>query len=258
MTVMRHRGMALLTRPDRVEASLWRALRDEAGRDEAGQDGAGQDAARHKLFARHQPFARRLAAAQYARRAAGGFERGDIEQLAYEGLLQAIARYDPVRGVPFEGYARRRILGHISNGLARMSESAAQYRYRQRAERDRLRSLREGQDALEAQDGALAALAQLASLLALGLMAQEAIDPDDLADDQPGAYETLAWHEMRVKLATAIAALPERERYLITQHYTAGVSFQHIAAIWGVSKGRVSQVHRAALTRLRGELARFR
>jgi RNA polymerase sigma factor for flagellar operon FliA len=248
MTKMRHRGMALLTRPDRVEAALWRALHSDPGHEEA----------RHTLFARHQPFARRLAAAQYARRAAGGFERGDIEQLAYEALLHAIARYDPTRGIPFEGYARRRILGHISNGLAQMSESAAQYRYRQRAERDRLRSLREGQDATEAQQGALAALAQLASLLAIGLMAQDAIDPDELADDQPNAYETLAWHEMRIKLRDAIAALPERERYLISQYYTAGVSFQHIAAIWGVSKGRVSQIHRAALIRLRGELARFR
>lgn len=249
MTVMRHRGMALLVRPERVEAALWRAFRRDQG-----------DAARQRLFDRYQPFARRLAAAQYARRAVGGFERTDIEQLAYEALLQAIPRFDPARGVPFEGFVRRRILGHISNGLAQMSESAAQYRYRQRAERERLRSLREGQAGLEGSEGALAALARIAALLALGLLAEEAesIDPDLLPDDQPGAYESLVWQELRGHLREQIAALPERERYIIRQHYTGGVSFQQIAAILGLSKGRVSQLHHAALTRLREQMARFR
>ena len=249
MSPARHRGVALLVRPERVEAALWRAFQRD-----------GSEEARQRLFARFQPFARRLAAAQYARRAAGGFERADIEQLAYEALLQAIARFDPARAIPFEAFARRRILGHISNGLAQMSESAAQYRYRQRAERDRLRSLREGQAAMESDRGALAALSELATLLALGLMAEEAgpIDPDDLASDQPSAYESLAWHEMRGKLHEAIAALPERERYIVSQHYTGGVSFQQIAAILGVTKGRVSQLHRAALIHLRERLAQFR
>jgi RNA polymerase sigma factor for flagellar operon FliA len=239
------RGVALLLRPERMEAALWRAYREQ-----------GDDAARQKLFDRYQPFARKLAGAQFARRAVGGFERSDIEQLAYEALLQAIPRFDPARAIPFESYARRRILGHIGDGLATMSEAAAQYRYRQRAERDRLRSLREA----GADEDALAALSRLAATLALGLMAEEvaSLDPETVPDGQPSAYESLAWHEMRQKLRQQIAALPERERYVIGQHYRNGVSFQQIAAILGISKGRVSQIHRAALLRLREQLARFR
>ncbi|MDD3800151.1 MAG: sigma-70 family RNA polymerase sigma factor [Novosphingobium sp.] len=241
------RGVALLVRPDRVEAALWRTF----------LDGRGDDA-RQKLFDHYQPFARRLAGAQFARRKSGTVERCDMEQLAYEALLQAIARFDPARNVPFEAFARTRIAGHIANGLATMSEAAAQFRYRQRAERDRLRSLHE----TSPDDGAdpLAVLSRLAVTLAIGLLAEEAetIDPDTIPDGQPSAYESLVWHEMRRKIRERIEALPERERYVVGQHYRNGVSFQQIAAILGISKGRVSQIHRAALLRLREELARFR
>jgi RNA polymerase sigma factor for flagellar operon FliA len=45
--------------------------------------------------------------------------------------------------------------------------------------------------------------------------------------------------------------LPERERELIQRHYVEQVEFQQIAADWGVTKGRVSQLHAQALQRLR-------
>lgn len=249
MTGARRRGVALLIRAERVEAALWRAFHHHAGAEE-----------RQRLFDHYQPFARKLAGAQFARRAIGGYERADMEQLAYEALLQAIDRFEPERAIPFPAFARRRILGHISNGIAMMSESAAQYRYRQRAERDRLRSLRDAAPGNTSDADPLAALSQLAATLAIGLMAEEAevVDPDTLPDGQPSAYESLVWYQMRQKIREQIAALPERERYVIGQHYTAGVSFQQIATILGVSKGRVSQIHRAALLRLREQLARFR
>ncbi|OCC22926.1 hypothetical protein MB02_14260 [Croceicoccus estronivorus] len=247
MTIASRRGVALLVQPDRVEASLWRAYLDMRG-----------DDARLKLFEYYQPFARTLAGVQFTRRRIGSVERGDVEQLAYEALLQAIQRFDPARNVPFQAYARSRIAGHISNGLATMSEATAQYRYHQRVERDRLRSLRQSGPVAEADP--LGALAELASTLALGLLVGdgEAVDPDTIPDGQPSAYESLAWHEMQKKVREQIDMLPERERYIVSQHYRNGVSFQQIAAILGVSKGRVSQIHRSALLRLREQMAQFR
>lgn len=241
------RGIALVVRPDRVEASLWRSLKT-----------SGDEEARKKLFDFYQPFARKLAGAQFAKRRTTGVERGDIEQLAYEALLQAISRFEPTRSIPFESYAQIRISGHISNGLASMSEAAAQYRYRQRAERDRLRSMREASP--DTPEDSLAALARLAATLALGLMAEDALstDPDSLPDEKPTAYESLVWRQMAQKLREAIDELPERESYIVRQHYRNDVSFQQIAALLGVSKGRVSQIHRSALLRLRERLAKFR
>lgn len=248
MTGRRIRGLDLLARPDRVEASFWRSYLDEPG-----------DAARARLFSHYQPFARKLAASHFARRRPANFERGDVEQLAYEALLQAITRYDPERNVPFEAYARARIAGHISNGLAMTSEASAQYRYSRRAERDRLRSLRAAAAEPDGEEP-LTALSRLAAALALGLMLEEGgeVDPDTLPDTQPSAYESLAWHEMKRKVGEQIATLPAREADVIRHHYQNGVSFRQIAELLGVSKGRVSQIHRSALLRLREKLASFR
>ena len=103
-------GLDLLVRPRRVEASLWRRLRFE-----------GEAECRERLFNLYIRLARSIASHNFRRRATAHFDRSDYEQLAYEGLLQAIDRYDPMRAVPFGAYARRRIEGNVADGIARMS-----------------------------------------------------------------------------------------------------------------------------------------
>lgn len=241
------RGVDLLVRPERVEASLWRTLLQSNDED-----------ARRRVFDHYRPFAHKLAMAIFARRPPDNFERADVEQLAYEGLLQAIARYDPARNIAFESFARKRITGHIQTGLAAVSEGAAQYRYHRRAERERLRSL--ASPGLAQDSDPLTTLAQLSSMIALGLIteATQELEPDRIADPQPSAYESLAWHELKQKVRQQISALPEREEYVVTQHYRNGVSFQQIAEILEISKSRVSQIHRSALLCLREQMNRFR
>ncbi len=241
----KRRGVDFLLRPERVEASLWRSHMSQRSSE-----------TRQRVFEHYRRFAERLAAAQFARRPPGNFDRGDLRQLAYEALLQTIERFDPVRGVPFEAFARIRIDGHIGNSLAQSSEAAAQYSFRQRAERERLRSLQDGID--PALDDPLAALSSLSASIAIGLLleagAAQAIEA--IPDPAPSAYDSLAWNELVGRAHEMIDALPEREAFVMRQHYRHGVSFQEIAALMGVTKGRVSQIHRAALQRLRSLLAK--
>src|SRR5690606_9783062 len=129
------RGIAALLRPERVEAALWRR--------HTARPGAGS---RRRLFEHYRRFAERIAHAHLTRRPSGNFDRSDVRQLAFEALLQAIDRFDPARGAPFEAYARIRINGHIGNGLAQTSEASARHNHRMRAERERMASLREGLD----------------------------------------------------------------------------------------------------------------
>lgn len=191
-----------------------------------------------------------MASTHYAKRPPGTQELGDVRHLAYEGLLQAIGRFDPARAVPFSAFARPRIAGNINNGLASMSEAAAQYSHLRRAERDRMRSLAPSP---AAPDDALSELSGLASLIALGLIleSRDPLDPDELAADEPDAYESLAWRDMQERLSAAIARLGDREAYVLTQHYRNGVSFVQIAELLRLTKGRISQIHRGALNRLR-------
>lgn len=240
------RGVDLLLRPERVEAALWRDFAQERTHE-----------ARRRLFDHFRPFAARLAATQFARRAPGNYDRGDVEQLAYEALIQAIERFDPARGVPFEAFARIRINGHIANHLAQASEGAAHYRFRQRMERERLKSLQQGQ---EAEADPIAALSALSATIALGLMLEEnqVQEMNAIPDPAPTPYESLAWRELQGRVRDLVGTLPEREAFVIQQHYRNGVSFQQISMLLGVSKGRVSQIHKEALDRLRGLAAKLR
>jgi flagellar biosynthesis protein FlhA len=48
--------------------------------------------------------------------------------------------------------------------------------------------------------------------------------------------------------------MPEREQTILRQHYVNSISFDQLAALLAISKGRVSQLHRAALSLLRKRL----
>ncbi|WP_448661546.1 sigma-70 family RNA polymerase sigma factor [Sphingomonas sp. CJ20] len=234
-------GIELLLVPPRVEASLWRRFRFER-----------ELRCKEQIFTRYRTLARAIALRQFRARPRNGGELNDMEQFAYEGLLVAIERYDPLRGVPFGAFARRRIIGSIADGAARMNEIDAQYSYRRRIETERLRSLRaeaEPTDPLEA-------LSDLAAGLAIGLMldGSNLVEPGDGVDRRPNAYESLAWRQLNAELHHAIDRLPEREAAIIRQHYENGVSFSQIAHLLGLSKGRVSQLHALALGKLRARL----
>ncbi|AKM07977.1 sigma-70 family RNA polymerase sigma factor [Pelagerythrobacter marensis] len=232
-------GLALLVRPDRMEAAWWRAWTQDACEE-----------ARRKLFDHHRKLADSIALAQHGKRPPGTHDLGDVRQLAYEGLIQAITRFDPTRAVPFSAFARMRITGNIANGLASMSEASAQYAYARRVERDRLRSL---EPSPAETSSPISALAGLASRIALGLMLEnrEPVEPDTIPTPAPDAYQSLAWRDMQERLTRALEQLSDREAYVLRQHYHHAVNFVQIAGLLGVTKGRVSQIHRAALDRLR-------
>jgi RNA polymerase sigma factor FliA len=240
------RGLELVQQNDRVEAALWRRSQIDHDQD-----------ARMQLFERYESLARNIARAEFYKRKSLGFEHAEIQQLAFEGLVQAIDRFDAQLGAPFSAFARLRIRGNVLDGLAKTRESTAQYQYRQRAERDRLQSLRTG-----VSDAAnpLQELGKLATLLAIGLMLEDhvAIDPDTIAHGDANAYETLAWAEMQQRLAGLMGNMPERERFVLVQHYHNDLSFSRIADTLGLTRGRISQVHKTALLRLRSELEKFR
>lgn len=241
-------GLALVVRPNHAEAALWRRLRFEA-----------EPECRQLLFERYSALAQSIAARHYYRRTLKAVERGDFEQFAFEGLLQAIDRFDPLLGVPFSAYARRRIAGSISDGVARMSEVDAQISHRARIEQERLRSLRRKADAGSGGDP-LSELTELAVGLALGLMLEGTSMGGGFesgADIRPDAYESLAWRELQTRLGSAVAALPERELAVVRHHYEHGLCFAQVAELLGLSRGRVSQLHRAALDRLRKKLGTF-
>lgn len=229
------------------EAALWR---------EYAAGGAGS--ARQKLFDLHQAFAHQIAVKHFLDRKSGDIELADLCQLAFTGLLEALDRYDPDRGIPFRGFARRRISGSILDGLAHLSEMREQMSFRKRVRAERLKSLTvEDSDQLAPAE-AMTALIEMATGLALGFMIEGSglYAAEDTADTRSSPYDSLVWKQLVSTLQGEIARLPAPEEKVVRYHYLSGLSFDQISKIMELSKSRISQIHKASLRTLREGLCR--
>lgn len=233
--------------PAEPDEALWRSCR-------ASPTGP----ARNSLFDAYLPFARRIAASIRRERGGADLDLNDLRQYAVEGLLQAIDRYDVDRGVPFEAFALRRIRGSVLDGIAESSEQRRQSSFRRRIRSERARSLAPADPDRLSSSQAMQALADLAVDLALGFMLDDAAvgQGEEPRSREPNAYESVAWADTVRRVAEAVDALPEQEQRVVRLHYLEGLEFARIADIVGLSRGRVSQIHAAALQRLRKRLPR--
>ena len=196
---------------------------------------------------------RRIAANCYLRRASRDLEFADFVQHGIVGLLESIDRYRPERGAKFETFATHRIEGAILNGVQSLSELQQQVTTRRRIVQERSRSIAEAHQGDAGK--ALERLAEVAIGLALGFALEDSGLYAGSEQAMPdNAYARTEMKQLRARVAELVEQLPEQERFVIHRHYFQQVRFDEIAAGWGVTKGRVSQVHHAALARLRALL----
>jgi RNA polymerase sigma factor for flagellar operon FliA len=239
-------GLNLLVQPERAEASLWRRF-----------EASPNAPLRECLFERYRNFARAIARGQ-ARRHGFALDRcEDLEQLAYSGLLEAIDRFDPRRGAPFPAFAKRRIVGSIMDGLRLIDEQGAQLKFKGRVEQERLASLVPSRNV---KASATRQLSDVVTELAIALM----LDMEDrnehsaITGRPENGFDSLAWRETKALLSQRVDELPEPERSVVRHHYQHDMLFTQIAGLLGLSKGRVSQIHKSALARLRKSMRSIR
>jgi RNA polymerase sigma factor for flagellar operon FliA len=210
---------------------------------------------RSALIDHYLPLSRKIAKILYAKRGGLDVEFVDYLQQAAQGLIEAIDRFDSTRGVPFESYASARIRGAVLNSLPAMSEKYAQISLRKRLQQERVESLTQqiGEGHSRERDS-FRELADLAVGLAISYMLEGTgligLESSPLAVGRD-AYSSLEQRELTDSLKRLVEALPDRERTVIHYHYYQGLSFTHVAEILGVTKGRVSQIHRQALQLIR-------
>ena len=231
------------------EAGLWQRLRER-----------GDDDARDALLAMHMPYARVIAASLYAKRFHDEVEFGDYLQLASVGMLEALTRFDPSRGVQFRSFAARRMQGAILNGLERLTEKQQQIAARQRLRAARLEDVRSA----AAQDAAdplrdPQQLARYVAQVGIGLALCWILEGSGMVEDADAAtalpfYRGTALSQLRQRLLRAVDALPAAERQVLRSHYLQEVPFETIAGMMCLTKGRISQIHKQALQRLRTAL----
>ena len=235
------------------EAALWRLLRED-----------GDAGARERLLALHMGYAKVVAASYYARRFHDEIEFGDYLQYARLGLLEALERFDPGRGAQFRTFAARRMHGAILDGIERFTEKQQQIAARQRLRTERLQDVkllageRSGSGNGVPQDArqlfAYVAEAGIGLALCWLLEGSGMVDGEAQTTAQP-FYRSTELRQLRDRLLHSIDGLPAQERTVIRSHYLQEVPFEGIAASLQLTRGRISQVHRRALLRLRGLLA---
>jgi RNA polymerase sigma factor for flagellar operon FliA len=234
------------------EVALWRRLRSD-----------GDPAARERLLARHLPYARVVAATYYGRRYHDEIEFGDYLQYASIGLLEAVERFDPERGALFRTFAARRMHGAILNGIERLSEKQQQISARQRMRSQRLQDVKEL--AQERTGGRAAArepeqLLQFVAEVGIGLAIAWMLEGTGMVDDPTRAesvpfYRSAELRQLRARLAQVVESLPAQERTVVQCHYLQDMPFEQVATMLRLTKGRISQIHKQALLRLRGALS---
>jgi RNA polymerase sigma factor for flagellar operon FliA len=197
---------------------------------------------------------------------------GDLIQSGIFGLVDAIEKFDPERGLRFETYAMQRIRGAILDDLRSQDWVPRVVRSRAReAERalERLgaRLHRTPTDAeLAAELGItagelrdlygqlrLTSVVALEDLVAAGKDSGSLVDtlPDDDAVDP---VAVLVDQDNRRQLAEAIAQLTERDRVVVSLYYFESLTLAEIGKVLGVTESRVSQLHTRAVLRLRAKL----
>jgi RNA polymerase sigma factor FliA len=201
-------------------------------------------------------------------------EQADLASYGMFGLIDAIEKFQLDRAVKFESYASSRIRGAIIDELRAMD-------WVPRSVRTKARSIDRANAELEARlhrsptEAELAAhlgvplseLRSVSSQLATSNMA--ALDEllggeertggvslgdtlcDDRIDDPAG---TLAEAETMHLLSRAIELLGERERIVVVLYYYESMTLAEIGRVLGVTESRISQMHTAAMTRLRTRL----
>lgn len=231
------------------------------------------EALRDRLVLNYSPLVKYAAGRIYAR-STSVIGQEDLYSWGVIGLLDAIETYDSTRNTKFESYAISKIRWAILDELRREDWVPRRVRMRaQEVERanarlsQRLRrppteeevaeelqiSLREYRSFLEHYSRAQ--VSSLESRLEVdgGLGAEfQALILDPSARDPQSEAER---EEINSQLAAAIEDLKEQERLVATFYFYQGLTLKEIGRALGLTEGRISQILRQALTKLRESLA---
>ena len=214
-----------------------------------------------KLIAEHMFLVQRLAWHYHGR--VGRFaEIEDLLQAGYVGLVDAGQRYTPREGVSFSAYATIRIRGAIVDHLRRNSNLC-------RSTITMRQKVAKARDTLEAQLERAPSPAEVAEAVGITLddlreweakfqvnrlqsLDEVYTDHSLLFSDQASTAEDgVQLSQMKVLLRDAINKLPEREALVLQLYYVEELNVYEIAAVLDVTTGRVSQIKKAAIQRLR-------
>ncbi len=198
-------------------------------------------------------------------------ELDDLIHSGILGLMDAIEKFEPARGIKFKTYAELRVKGAILDGLRDLDWVPRSLR-RKKKDIENAYHLLEQQMGRAATDEEVAAhlgipldelhksLGELKGVT-LGSFVEGGEDgdgeslisfiPDPDADDPQMSFQT---RELRAILKDAVELLPKKERFVVQLYYFDELTMKEIGTLLNITESRVSQLHTKSMLRLRGKL----
>ncbi|MEW6088781.1 MAG: FliA/WhiG family RNA polymerase sigma factor [bacterium] len=205
-------------------------------------------------------------------------ESDDLVSCGIIGLMDAIEKFDPDRGIKFKTYAISRVRGAILDELRALD-------WVPRSVRQKARQLEATCSELENELKRQATDTEMAGALGISMDDfynlvtkvnntavvsldkfwtvkddDQAVQMLDLVEDFkiPNPEEESESQEKKEVLQQAIERLPERERTVVSLYYFEELTLKQIGDLLDVSESRVSQMHTKAILRLKGKLSKVK
>lgn len=227
---------------------------------------------RDRLIEQYAPMIKHLAL-RISMRLPSHIELEDLVNSGVIGLMDAIEKFDPEKGVRFETYAEFRIRGSILDELRAQD-------WVSRSVRQKANQLSRTYAELEQKLGRTATDEEVMETLGLdreafyklvdrvrsiSLINWEEITGREKLDGTTGEVPADFWkgadpfrdlnlRRVRQVLQNAIESLPEKERIVVSLYYYADLNMKEIGEVLNITESRISQIHTKAVLRLRGKI----
>ncbi|MFC5865536.1 sigma-70 family RNA polymerase sigma factor [Acidicapsa dinghuensis] len=236
----------------------------------SNEGASGETKTQEHVYQQYLPLVQSLAR-RIHRRVPQNVEFDDLVSAGMLGLLEASAKFDPVKNVDFSSYAYRRIQGAIVDSLRDLDWAPRGLRRRSREIQEAIRALSarlrrnpsEDEIATELQiplSEYQYLLGQLASL-EIGSLHRKA--QDDSGDEEfvyvSGPEEdspllACLRGEQEIRLSHAIEQLPDIEKRVVHLYFNEGKARTEIAQLLGLSTVEVGRIRASAILSLRAAM----
>ena len=254
-------------------AAAWRAYH-QTSRGAANPVGdLAPGVAEHEFIERHLPLVKTVVGRMRVY-LPPHLDAEDLHSVGLAGLMSAVRKYNPSHGNTFHGYALLCIRGAVLDELRRMDWMPRGLRTKAKQLRDTLADLESAQGRAVTEEEAAVALgmsleeyrALLDEVRPISFVPidggadsdGESVDlHETIADDnQPMPGEALERRELLAVVTDHIQKLPDMQRKVLALYYHEGMRLSEIAAVFGVTESRISQIHTQAIIALRAFVLR--
>jgi RNA polymerase sigma factor for flagellar operon FliA len=216
------------------------------------------------MVAKYMPLVKHIAS-KFSYNLPPAVEYEDLISIGLVGLMDALSRFDPERGIKFETFATYRVRGTILNQLNALSwiprgvrEKSKKLEKTVTELSDKLGRVPTGDEiAVEAglsseQYEKIVADSGPVSFVPIDTIGEAEDGSEELCSDMESP-EKLVESTLRIeRVAACVKQLPEKERITVTLYFYEDLTLKEIGKVLGVSESRACQLLSQAMLKVRG------